>query len=218
MILSADHPGYGDLPGIWTLLGGLWVLHFSYWGFNQYIIQRALGAENLAEAQKGLAFAAFLKLLIPVIVVVPGIAAVLLAQDGLLNGSVIAGSTDRTYGELIKLAPVGVRGLVFAALIAAIVSSLASMINSIATIFTMDIYRDYLAEGRGEKHYVMVGRLVALSAMAIALMLARPFLGAWKARSRQYRSIPASLRPGSLPYSCSVSFSRVPINRGRLRC
>ena len=73
MILDESHPSYNDLPGIWTLLGGLWVLHFSYWGFNQYIIQRALGAESLAEAQKGLAFAAFLKLLIPVIVVVPGL-------------------------------------------------------------------------------------------------------------------------------------------------
>jgi SSS family solute:Na+ symporter len=80
MILDESHPNYSDLPGIWTLLGGLWVLHFSYWGFNQYIIQRALGAESLAEAQKGLAFAAFLKLLIPLIVVIPGIAALVLAQ------------------------------------------------------------------------------------------------------------------------------------------
>ena len=80
MILDRDHPSYGNLPGIWTLLGGLWVLHFSYWGFNQYIIQRALGAESLAEAQKGLAFAALLKFLIPLIVVIPGIAALWLAQ------------------------------------------------------------------------------------------------------------------------------------------
>ena len=84
MILDRENDSYGNLPGIWTLLGGLWVLHFSYWGFNQYIIQRALGAESLAEAQKGLAMAAFLKLLIPVIVVVPGIAALVLAQDGTL--------------------------------------------------------------------------------------------------------------------------------------
>ena len=115
MILDESHPNYSDLPGIWTLLGGLWVLHFSYWGFNQYIIQRALGAESLAEAQKGLAFAAFLKLLIPLIVVIPGIAALVLAQDGALAYDVLNEKSDRTYGELMKLAPEGLRGLVFAA-------------------------------------------------------------------------------------------------------
>ena len=177
MILDESHPNYNDLPGIWTLLGGLWVLHFSYWGFNQYIIQRALGAESLAEAQKGLAFAAFLKLLIPVIVVVPGIAALMLAQDGALSAEVLEDKSDRTYGELMKLAPAGLRGLVFAALIAAIVSSLASMMNSIATIFTMDIYRQYAGSERDESHYVMVGRVVAFAAMLIALVLSRPFLG-----------------------------------------
>jgi len=177
MILDESHPNYSDLPGIWTLLGGLWVLHFSYWGFNQYIIQRALGAESLAEAQKGLAFAAFLKLLIPVIVVVPGIAALVLAQDGALAAEVLNEKSDRTYGELMKLAPAGLRGLVFAALIAVIVSSLASMMNSIATIFTMDIYRQYAAGDRDESHYVTVGRVVAFAAMLVALVLARPFLG-----------------------------------------
>ena len=96
MILEPEHPAYGDLPGIWTLLGGLWVLHFSYWGFNQCIIQRALGAENLGEAQKGLAFAAFLKILVPFIVVVPGIAAVILAQQGILDGTALAEKSDRT--------------------------------------------------------------------------------------------------------------------------
>ena len=130
MILDSSNPSYSNLPGIQPLLGGLWVLHFSYWGFNQYIIQRALGAESLAEAQKGLAFAAFLKLLIPLIVVVPGIAALVLAQDGAMSASVLTETPDRTYGELMKLAPDGLRGLVFAALIAAIVSSLASMMNS----------------------------------------------------------------------------------------
>ncbi|MCL4143120.1 UNVERIFIED_CONTAM: hypothetical protein GTU68_014377 [Idotea baltica] len=190
MILSRDHPQYGNLPGIWTLLGGLWVLHFSYWGFNQYIIQRALGAESLPEAQRGLAFAALLKFLIPLIVVIPGIGALWMAQQGMLDmatldpatcktvdGAQVCGKPDSTYGVLMALMPVGVRGLIFAALIAAIVSSLASMINSISTIFTMDIYRDYISKARTEKHYVMIGRITAGVAMVIALILAIPLLG-----------------------------------------
>ncbi|MEO0466463.1 MAG: sodium/sugar symporter [Pseudomonadota bacterium] len=179
MILDRDNENYGNLPGIWTLLGGLWVLHFSYWGFNQYIIQRALGAENLAEAQKGLAFAALLKFLIPLIVVIPGIAALWLAANGLegLSQDALAEKPDSTYGALMALMPTGIRGLIFAALIAAIVSSLASMINSISTIFTMDIYRDYIVKDRSESHYVMTGRITAFSAMAVALALAIPLLG-----------------------------------------
>lgn len=179
MILDRDHENYGNLPGIWTLLGGLWVLHFSYWGFNQYIIQRALGAESLPEAQKGLAFAALLKFLIPLIVVIPGIAALWLAQNGLqgLSEEALAAKPDSTYGALMALMPVGIRGLIFAALVAAIVSSLASMINSISTIFTMDIYRDYIAKARGETHYVLIGRITAAVAMVVALFLAIPLLG-----------------------------------------
>lgn len=180
MILDRDHPQYSQLPGIWTLLGGLWVLHFSYWGFNQYIIQRALGAESLPVAQRGLAFAALLKFLIPLIVVIPGIAALWLAQDGLagLSYDVLSQKPDSTYGALMALMPVGIRGLIFAALIAAIVSSLASMINSISTIFTMDIYRDYVSTNADEQHYVMIGRITAVIAMLTALFLAIPLLGA----------------------------------------
>ncbi|MEM9738554.1 MAG: sodium/sugar symporter [Pseudomonadota bacterium] len=196
MILSSDHPSYGDLPGIWTLLGGLWVLHFSYWGFNQYIIQRALGAESLAEAQKGLALAAFLKLLIPLIVVVPGIAVLILAQDGTLAAGPLQEQPDRTYGTLMTLAPSGLRGLVFAALIAAIVSSLASMMNSISTIFTMDIYRDYIAKDKGERHYVFVGRISALFAMVAALFLARPFLGGLESAFQTIQEYSGFIAPG----------------------
>lgn len=196
MIISQDHPGYSDLPGIWTLLGGLWVLHFSYWGFNQYIIQRALGAESLAEAQKGLAFAAFLKLLIPVIVVLPGIAALILAQDGALAADFLSERPDRTYGELITLAPEGLRGLIFAALIAAIVSSLASMTNSISTIFVMDVYRDCIAIDKNEKHYVMIGRLTALAAMLIALGLAQPFLGGMESAFQTIQEYTGFIAPG----------------------
>lgn len=196
MILNDGHPSYGDLPGIWTLLGGLWVLHFSYWGFNQYIIQRALGAESLPEAQKGLAFAAFLKLLIPVIVVIPGIAALWLAQHGSLDLEALTGKPDSTYGALMTLVPGGLRGLVFAALIAAIVSSLASMMNSISTIFTMDIYRDYIAKNQTENHYVLVGRLAALLAMLVALVLAKPFLGGMESAFQTIQEYTGFIAPG----------------------
>lgn len=195
MILSEDHPAYGDLPGIWTLLGGLWVLHFSYWGFNQYIIQRALAAESLAEAQKGLAFAAFLKLFIPLIVVIPGIAAVILATQGAVDGAALAEKSDRTYGELMKIAPSGLRGLVFAALIAAVVSSLASMMNSISTIFTMDIYRSAIS-GRSEQHYVTVGRITAFAAMGIALILAKPFIGGFESGFQTVQEYSGFIAPG----------------------
>lgn len=195
MILSTDHPAYGDLPGIWTLLGGLWVLHFSYWGFNQYIIQRALGAESLAEAQKGLAFAAFLKLFIPLIVVIPGIAAVILASQGTLDGGALTDKSDRTYGELMKIAPAGLRGLVFAALIAAVVSSLASMMNSISTIFTMDIYRSMISD-RPERHYVTVGRVAAFAAMGAALILAKPFIGGFESGFQTVQEYSGFIAPG----------------------
>ena len=195
MILDEGDKGYDKLPGIWTLLGGLWVLHFSYWGFNQYIIQRALGAENLGEAQKGLAFAAFLKLLVPFIVVIPGIAAVILAQQGLLDGAALAEKSDRTYGQLMGFAPAGLRGLVFAALIAAIVSSLASMMNSISTIFTMDLYRS-ARPNEAEQHYVTVGRITAFAAMALALVLARPFLGGFESAFQTVQEYTGYIAPG----------------------
>ncbi len=195
MILDDDHPAYGDLPGIWTLLGGLWVLHFSYWGFNQYIIQRALGAESLGEAQKGLAFAALLKLVVPFIVVIPGIAAVILAQQGALDGAALAERSDRTYGELMGFAPAGLRGLVFAALIAAVVSSLASMMNSISTIFTMDLYRSVKPE-ESERHYVTVGRIAAFTAMALALVLAQPFIGGFESGFQTVQEYTGFIAPG----------------------
>jgi SSS family solute:Na+ symporter len=195
MILQPENPSYSDLPGIWTLLGGLWVLHFSYWGFNQYIIQRALGSKSLGEAQKGLAFAAALKLLIPVIVVVPGIAALYLAQNGMLDQAQLDGRPDSTYGVLMTLVPAGLRGLVFAALIAAIVSSLASMMNSISTIFTMDVYRSVRPD-QSQHHYVTVGRATALSAMVIALVLAQPFLGGMESAFQTIQEYTGFVAPG----------------------
>ncbi len=168
MILARDDPNYRFLPGLSVLLGGLWIMNLSYWGFNQYIIQRALAAKSVEEAQKGVAFAAFLKLLVPVLVVIPGIAASVLAP-GLERA-------DQAYPAMMALAPAGVRGLILAALIAAIVSSLGSMMNSIATIFTMDLYRP-LAPQASERSLVTLGRTVALSAIVIAAVAARPLLG-----------------------------------------
>lgn len=169
MILSRDNPEYKNLPGIGVLLGGMWVMNISYWGFNQYIIQRALGAKNIGEAQKGLLFAAFLKMLIPFIVVIPGIAAVMLAPD--------IAKPDQAYPEMLKLAPAGIRGLIFAALVAAIVSSLGSMINSISTIFTLDLVKPLIAKNATEHQLVNVGRVASFVALIMALFLATPLLG-----------------------------------------
>ncbi len=168
MIFTKGSPHYHLLPGISVLIGGMWIMNLSYWGFNQYIIQRALAAKSIREAQKGIIFAAFLKMLMPVVVVLPGIAAVMLVPD--------LPTPDRAYPEVMKLLPVGFKGLVFAALIAAIVSSLASMTNSISTIFTMDMYAHYKSD-KSQKHLVRVGRIVSFTAMVIAMIVARPLLG-----------------------------------------
>lgn len=168
MILSQDNPHYMDLPGLSVLIGGMWIMNLSYWGFNQYIIQRTLAAKSLQEAQKGIAFAAFLKLLMPLIVVLPGIAAVLLVPD--------LAKPDQAYPSLMTLMPVGLKGVIFAALVAAIVSSLASMTNSVSTIFTMDIYKDKRPD-ESQHHYVKVGRIVSFVALIIAMVAAKPLLG-----------------------------------------
>ncbi|MEE4203210.1 MAG: sodium/solute symporter [Halieaceae bacterium] len=169
MILSETHPHYMSLPGVSVLVGGMWVMNLSYWGFNQYIIQRALGAESLSAAQQGIAFAAFLKLLMPVIVVLPGIA--MFALDANLAAA------DQAYPSAMNLLPVGVKGLVFAALLAAIVSSLASMCNSISTIFTVDVLPVLIGAERTKGHGVAIGRTAAIVAMLIAMVTAQPLLG-----------------------------------------
>ena len=169
MIFTKDLPYYDLLPGISVLVGGMWIMNLSYWGFNQYIIQRALAAKDTREAQKGIVFAAFLKMLMPVLVVLPGIAAVILVPD--------LPAPDKAYPETMKLLPVGLKGLVFAALIAAIVSSLASMTNSISTIFTMDMYKHFKPDDTSERHLVLIGRSVAVVAMLTAMIVARPLLG-----------------------------------------
>ncbi len=169
LIFAKDSPHYQYLPGISVLVGGMWIMNLSYWGFNQYIIQRALAAKSVTEAQKGIMFAAYLKMLIPVIVVLPGVAAVVLAPD--------LQAPDKAYPTVMRLLPTGLLGLVFAALIAAIVSSLASMMNSISTIFTMDFYRHHVNRKGSEQHLVKVGRTVSLGAMVVAMIVARPLLG-----------------------------------------
>jgi SSS family solute:Na+ symporter len=167
MILSPDNPYYKDLPGLAVLLGGMWMMNVSYWGFNQYIIQRGLAAKSVNEAQKGIVLAAFLKLLMPAIIVVPGIAALVLVP-GLEK-------TDQAYPSLMAMLPVGIKGLVFAALVAAIVASTASKINSIATIFTMDLYRAAKPD-TAQKTLVNVGRVVAVLSVIIAVVITKPFL------------------------------------------
>ncbi|KQM26339.1 MULTISPECIES: sodium/sugar symporter [unclassified Sphingomonas] len=174
MILTADNPFYKDLPGLSVLIGGMWIANLSYWGFNQYIIQRALAAKSLPEAQKGIVFAAFLKLLMPLVIVVPGIAAVVLAPD--------LAKPDEAYPTMMRLLPSGLLGLVFAALIAAIIASTASKINSIATIFTLDLYAKRTSESGAmdkatERKLVRIGRIAASVAILVAIIAAKPLLG-----------------------------------------
>jgi SSS family solute:Na+ symporter len=185
MILDASNPEFKNLPGIGVLVGGLWVANLYYWGFNQYIIQRTLAAKSLKESQKGILFAAFLKLFIPLIVVVPGIAAYTIVNNPELLSTLgeigqqnlpSVGQSDKAYPWLLQLLPVGLKGLAFAALTAAIVSSLASMLNSTATIFTMDIYKEYFDKHAGDKKTVNVGRISAAIALVLASITA-PLLG-----------------------------------------
>jgi solute:Na+ symporter, SSS family len=188
MILSKDNPFYKDLPGISVLIGGMWIMNVSYWGFNQYIIQRALAAKDLGEAQKGVIFAAFLKLLMPLVVVVPGIAAVMLAPE--------LTRPDQAYPTMMALLPSGILGLVFAALVAAIVASLASKINSIATIFTLDFYAKGKSEGRDQAHLVRVGRIAAAAAVALAILTARPLLGSFDQAFQYIQEYTGFFTPG----------------------
>lgn len=184
--MGGKKDAYLDLPGLSVLIGGMWIVNLNYWGCNQYITQRALAAKSLEEAQKGVIFAGFLKLLMPLIVVVPGIAAyVVVMQEGGAGAFTTAMTdvatgiikSDKAYPALLNLLPVGLKGLAFAALAAAIVSSLASMANSTATIFTMDLYKNFINKNASEANLVRTGRVVALTAFVIAALVA-PALGA----------------------------------------
>ena len=173
MILEPSNPEYKNLPGIGVLVGGMWVANLYYWGFNQYIIQRTLAAKSLEESQKGILLAAALKLIIPLIVVIPGIAAYVMIKD---TAGFDTFKADNAYPWLLKLLPPGMKGLAFAALTAAIVSSLASMLNSTSTIFTMDIYKQYINPNATDKQTVNTGRLSACVALLISGIMA-PLLG-----------------------------------------
>ncbi|MDW5288081.1 sodium/sugar symporter [Formosa sp. PL04] len=182
---GTSNVNYLNLPGVWVLLGGLWVANFYYWGFNQYIIQRTLAAKSLEESQKGILLAAGLKIIIPLIVVIPGIAAYVMVNDpeimaGLGEAGQLSlpstGQADKAYPWLLQFLPTGLKGVAFAALAAAIVSSLASMLNSTSTIFTMDIYKQYINKNASSKTTVNVGRISAAVALIIAVIMA-PLLG-----------------------------------------
>lgn len=180
MILHKDNPKYLDLPGLSVLIGGMWIVNLNYWGCNQYITQRALGAD-LKTARQGLLFAGFLKLLMPVIVVLPGIAAYVLysqnhgdfAQSMMKDGSL---NPDNAYPVLLNLLPSGLKGLAFAALTAAVVASLAGKANSISTIYSLDIYKKIYNKDADEKKVVSVGRGVVVITMIIAIVISN-FLG-----------------------------------------
>ena len=227
MILKRGNPEFMNLPGIGVLIGGMWIANLYYWGFNQYIIQRTLAAKSLKEAQKGIVFAAFLKLIIPLFVVVPGIIAYVMftdpqgtamidgVQDAFLksDGSM---NYDKAYPWLIStFIPSGLKGLVVAALAAAIVSSLASMVNSTSTIFTMDIYKPYLAKKNGKNRDVMVGRIAAGSALLIAIFVA-PALGNIEQAFQYIQEYTGVVSPGILAVFMMGLFYKKANNKGAI--
>jgi solute:Na+ symporter, SSS family len=206
------HSNYMSLPGLTVLFGGMWIVNLNYWGCNQYITQRALGAD-LDTARKGLLFAAFLKLLMPIIVTLPGIAAYALYQKGLFHEEMLSTITkinpatglevvtrefnqDRAYPVLLNLLPAGLKGLSFAALTAAVVASLAGKANSISTIFTLDVFRPYFAKDMSEKQLVWIGRIVIIVAMVLAIVVS-PFMGIEKKGGFQFiQEMTGLLSPG----------------------
>lgn len=224
MILDESNPEYSNLPGIWVLIGGLWVANLYYWGFNQYIIQRTLAAKSLKEAQKGIVMAAFLKLVIPFIVVIPGIAAYVMVNDpeimarlgeaGQINLPG-AGQSDKAYPWLLQLLPNGLKGVAFAALAAAIVSSLASMLNSTSTIFTMDIYKQYINKEASDKQTVSIGRISAGVALLIACIMA-PLLGGIDQAFQFIQEYTGIVSPGILAVFMLGLFWKKATNKGAI--
>ncbi len=182
LVIQQSHgeSAFANVPGIAAVVGGVWLTNLGYWGFNQYIIQKGLAAKSISEAQKGLVFAGFLKILVPFIVCLPGICAYYISlhpeiMSG-LQGSINV--SDDAYPWLVRnFTPVGVKGITFAALAAAVISSLASMFNSTSTLFTMDIYKKYIKKNASDKSLVKVGRLTSLCALVIAAIAVEPLLG-----------------------------------------
>jgi SSS family solute:Na+ symporter len=171
MIFDSSNKYYKELPGLSVLFGGMLINNLAYWGCNQYIVQRALGAD-LKTARKGILFAAFLKLLIPIIAVLPGIVMYVLHNKGLFQQEMSDGAgiikPDHAYPTLMNLLPAGLKGIAFAALTAAIVASLAGKANSISTIFSLDIYKKFFNKEASERKMVLVGRWAVIVSMVIA--------------------------------------------------
>lgn len=175
MILDKSNIHYAELPGMSVLIGGMLINNLAYWGCNQYIVQRALGAD-LKTARKGILFAAFLKLLVPVIAVLPGIAMYVMHQNGMFQQEMVDAAgvlkPDQAYPTLMNLLPAGLKGVALAALTAAIVASLAGKANSISTIFSLDIYKKYFNKEASERKLVLTGRWCVVVAMFIAALVA----------------------------------------------
>jgi SSS family solute:Na+ symporter len=208
LILDPSNPGYKDLPGLSVIIGGLWVANLYYWGCNQYIIQRALAAKSVSEAQKGMQFAGLIKLLIPLIVVIPGIAVYAMGVELV--------KSDEAYPWLLSnLIPTGIKGLAFAALIAAIVSSVATMMNSISTIFTMDIYKPYIGKGASEGKLVTVGRLSSFVALVIAIVVV-PMLTTLDQAFQYIQEFTGFISPGALAIFLTGFFYKKASSNGAL--
>jgi len=174
LILEKGHPHYDKLPGLGVIFGGMLINNLAYWGCNQYIVQRALGAD-LSTARNGILFAAFLKLLVPLIVVIPGIAMFVLHENGLFQAEMAIDGVikpDHAYPTLMNLLPSGLKGVAFAALTAAIVASLAGKANSISTIFSLDIYKKMIKPDASEKQMVNMGRWVVVISITVAAIVA----------------------------------------------
>ena len=224
MILEKSNPEYMNLPGIGVLIGGMWIANLYYWGFNQYIIQRTLAAKSLEESQKGILFAAGLKMIIPLIVVIPGIAAYVIVNDPNLLASLgeagmanlpSADQADKAYPWLMQFLPTGLKGVAVAALAAAIVSSLASMLNSTATIFTMDIYKQLINKEASESKTVNVGRLSAFVALIIASIMA-PLLGGIDQAFQFIQEYTGIVSPGILSVFVLGLFWKKTSNKGAI--
>lgn len=199
LIIQESHnaSAYDNVPGIAAIVGGLWLTNLCYWGFNQYITQKGLAAYSIHEAQKGFLFAGMLKLLMPFIVLIPGICAFYITQYGDTNLQDAIKVSDEAYPWFIKnFMPTGIKGLAFVALAAAVISSLASMLNSTSTIFTIDIYRKYINPEASDKKLVVMGRTSAILALIIALVSAAPLLGELDQAFQYIQEYSAFLYPG----------------------
>lgn len=201
LIIQKSHnaSAFDNMPGLAAVVGGLWLTNLSYWAFNQYITQKGLAAYSIHEAQKGFLFAAILKLLIPFIVLIPGLCAYYITEHGDISMQNSIQVSDEAYPWFIKnFIPTGIKGLGLVALVAAVISSLASMLNSTATIFTIDIYRKYINHDASDKKLVAIGRTSAIVALFIALIAANPLLGELDQAFQYIQEYSSFIAPGSI--------------------